>query len=334
MFGYAFDLLQSIIWCDQLSRFDVFLVFSSEVDRGTWRKRLSTATSGSQILRFRSQDEETSLNTSLHELVSTGWSGANGKPVTFKKLFGLEHVFHFTSHQYAIALDADAIFQSTRDFRQRLHGWSRSRTVIGSSGYTSPWFEQIMNESCAAVGVQAPRPAGSLRTPYIWWSDAPVYERRDAIDFLQRIKQSTWWNNHDLTWAVFDHAAYLCYLVQLKGWHLHDAVQNLGEIILEEASSAQQAAVTMEAAGNYQFTWSRDPNEDRLLQFHVDRLPDASAPAVQTFKRSRVRTRGSRVTQLGGTDMLLLEEPPVGISVCKTLWTSFELSSSFWRLPA
>lgn len=288
MFGYAFDMLQSLIWCGQLSRFDVFLVFSSDEDRGRWRTRLSAATSnGSNVLHFRRKDEERSLTASLHELVSVGLPSTEVKPVTFKKLFGLEHVFHSTSHEYAIALDADAVFQSTRNFGERLHGWARSRTVFGSSGYTSPGYEKIMNASCAAVGLQAPRPAGSLRSPYLWWSDAPIFERRDAVSFLERMKQTLWWNNNDSARFVFDHAAYLCFLIQLKGWHLHDGVGNLGEATFEEASSAQQAAAVREAASNYQFTWSRDPNEDRLLQFHVDRLPDSNAPESQRFQRSR-----------------------------------------------
>lgn len=191
--------------------------------------------------------------------------GANGKVCApaWKKLFGLSAVFsgrpHAVYHEMALALDADSEYQSRLPFRGWFSRWGTNEQVIGYRRANNSVPRQTRS-SCAAVHLVPPLPF------FFHWADAPLYERKDFGDFLERFDWELAFNGK-LEGYIFDHISYLCYKLRVANWSVLDA----GYVKMEMASTAQQDS--FESTNNYSssFLWSRENHPNRLLLYHRDR---------------------------------------------------------------
>ena len=309
-YAYAVDLLQSLVWCGQAPTFDVFLTFSSTADQAAWHERLQW-----DAINFGGAANEAHYRSSVHEHVvddlptqamtfakgSDSMARSTPSLVAFKKIRGIEHVFRTTEHEYVICSDSESLFQSAAftNLRERLRNWSEQRLLVGSSLYRSNLhMARVVNASCAVAGLEPPAPDKSgdpMAMPH--FSDVPIFQRGDFLDFLGRVRLPAWSNSASLlaarprllpndTHLIFENIAYACYKVQLRNWRLFDAAPTIlqalrlhdeyrhrdlerDDLMLEAAGSLMQNRLTR--LTGYHFLWSRDENEHRLLQFHLDR---------------------------------------------------------------
>ena len=191
--------------------------------------------------------------------------GANGKVCApaWKKLFGLSAVFsgrpHAVYHEMALALDADSEYQSRLPFRGWFSRWGANEQVVGYRRANNSVPRQT-RASCAAVHLVPPLPF------FFHWADAPLYERKDFGDFLERFDWELAFRG-ELQGYIFDHISYLCYKLRVANWSVLDA----GYVKMEMASTAQQDS--FESTNNYSssFLWSRENHPNRLLLYHRDR---------------------------------------------------------------
>ena len=124
--------------------------------------------------------------------------------VSAKKLGALRQIFgrvaRTSPFRFAMTIDSEFEFQSTRSYMRALDGWSAAKQVVAVHlSHCNPTQHYITNMSCAAVGV-APQPY------YYWWTTAPIYERTDFDAFYNSL-------NHSLaesSYLVFEHNSYLC----------------------------------------------------------------------------------------------------------------------------
>jgi len=121
-------------------------------------------------------------------------------PVVTKKLRALELVFQTSScTEWALAVDAELKFVSDLSLVDRIKIWAEKRTIYGynNSGNILARYTQIMEESCNAIGIKD----SNLQEAFTWWSDIPVYEKKDFFEFIGMFR----W--HMLTQNVFDHVS-------------------------------------------------------------------------------------------------------------------------------
>jgi hypothetical protein len=196
-----------------------------------------------------------------------------------KKLLAMKLIFTSPkyTHQYALSIDGDSEFQSRENFTSWFMQWSVSKEVIGwpvekipplvveqKRGVKSKWTKELLNLWWAR-GVAAS--CNSIHQPnfnaWTWWGNAPVYERKDFEDFFNRIDFESYLLNYGL---MFDHMAYMCYKVGVKGWKL-----KLVETSLEFASVAEQDAIATTTSFPPYFLWSMEVSQNRLLRYNMDR---------------------------------------------------------------
>jgi hypothetical protein len=223
-------------------------------------------------------------------------------PATFKKWHGLRIVFsNFASIRFALTLDAETAFVSdAARLRASLDLWAAQRTVFGSryfpSGRAGPDNVLMQSEadratgvvtisaaSCGVLGLPPTPPRARLESNFFWWSDAPVYDRDDFDAFWPRVKHAL---TPELSWRIFDHAAYLCFKLLVQNWTLASADRVMvcpnarWCQQVEYATLAQQRALEKQSRG-YHFLWTRAfplafrprrPSPDRLLMFHLNRM--------------------------------------------------------------
>ena len=179
-FGSMVDLLRTYEACEQTERFDIFVVFSSTVDRAAWEEA----------------SRELPVAARLQHLL-VGINANETNPPTKKKLRALQQLSSTLRpglYKHTIIADADMLFQSTSDFTRRFGARVLGKVLpaIGKPMRAAQWH--ITNASCAAVGIDlasevarhGDQPARRLDR-FLWWADAPVYDMYDAGDFLDRL---------------------------------------------------------------------------------------------------------------------------------------------------
>lgn len=147
-------------------------------------------------------------------------------------------------YDYALTIDSDTLFQSSLNFAHYFTAWSERRRLpvsriaaLAHSFYTKRWFELhsgITRNACTRVGLDAsqlPQP-----TPYLWWNDAPLYERADFEAFYSRLSWPSFRSHLPMEVSGFEHASYVCYKALVQGWQLVESHH-----MLEEAGSDDQA---------------------------------------------------------------------------------------------
>jgi hypothetical protein len=296
------DLLRSFAACEQTERFDIFNVYSSAADRAAWEEASSELPVAARVQNMLVHIDSSEPNPPTIK-----------KLRALEHFVRRRRGAHAGVYQHVMVTDADMLFQCTTDFTPRLGARVLGETVpaIGKTMRAAQWH--ITNASCSAVGIDLAsevarhedEPSRRLDS-FLWWGDAPVYDLYDADDFLDRMD---WKQIHDP--LVFDHLAYLCYKIYVGNWTIlrSDRVSEAAPTALqiygfEEGSTADQDVFRMQtrpawakgatakgrqeavhdAVGynvrktrGYPWLWSRDPSQDRLLQFHVDR-EDAQFP--------------------------------------------------------
>tara|TARA_B110001452_G_C15201103_1_gene416841 strand:- start:202 stop:1092 length:891 start_codon:yes stop_codon:yes gene_type:complete len=264
-FGVRFAL--SMLACAQLESYVFFPAFSSADENASFFGELGDALQQRETSCGRG-DRGAASSLPVHSLVVP--VDPRNPPVS-KKLLAMHAAFSQFDVKYAVALDAEVEFQSTKRFDDYFSQWGRRRQVaafmlaaaseqhhggrnsggrgLGVAG--DPFNSLISTESCAAAGLPPlPQPMFS------WFSDAPIFDRADYWDFLRRFDWAR------LSWYVFDHESYLCYKVSKQGWRVVPTAAPL---------ERQPAAAQRTQAPGLAFLWSRDVAPDRLLRFHTDR---------------------------------------------------------------
>ncbi|KAL3903237.1 MAG: hypothetical protein SGPRY_011756 [Prymnesium sp.] len=252
-FREAVEFVLSMVACNQQSSYTVFLVFSSQQDRASFAKAENSS------VFPRSSAFVKTLVIRPFEF----------RPESYKKLMGVKHVFSNSpglKYDYALTLDSDTIFQSTYDFHGYFSQWSARKAVLAArlATYASPkkGLPWITRASCARVGLDS-KFLGKGQF-FLWWNDAPVYERAGFSDYLSRVNWSSFENHRPVAESGWDHSSYLCYKALVKNWEIIDLPQSF-----ERATSDEQRCISTKR--NYSFLWSRNEDERRLFLFHIDR---------------------------------------------------------------
>ena len=250
-FLFARRLAHSLLWCGQAEAFIFAPTFASEAERNAF----DITTNGTLLTLGQ-----------LHQVRLLVPSDSRNPP-TAKKLRGVAAAFKLLPQlTHALAIDADAQFQSRHDFGSHFAEWSRRRTTVGwPYGYNAYYgmYRNIMNASCAAAGYP-------ISLFYLWWQDAPIYERADFYDFYDHFD----WRR--LSFLVYDYAAYMCFKVQRQGgWAVLNTTRWAPARGLVRSSGLEFASIALQdrisATGEYQFLSSAHASEKRLLRLHVDR---------------------------------------------------------------
>ncbi|KAL1498915.1 hypothetical protein AB1Y20_013437 [Prymnesium parvum] len=256
-FGHARNLLRSRRACGQTRAFHLLLLFSSPPDRSRFSREARAAR-----LPLDRAVRALTLPPSSH------------RPDAYKKLMGVRYAFSKSPpYDFAITPDADALFQSAAEWRPHFAWWAARRAALAAQiegGPSSAWYvkhARVTAAACRRVGLDARRLGQP--TPFLWWNDAPIYERNGFDSFFSRIDWSLLTpalnrSADPLDPSGYEHASYVCYKALVEKWELLRLYR-----MMERASSDEQYCLSQQL--NYSFLWSRDQNPDRLLLFHADR---------------------------------------------------------------
>ena len=248
---------------------------------------------------------------------------ARGNPYTSKKWLALRYVFSQSKIPYALALDAEVAFVSPAP-EETLRRWitaaTSPRVFFGTAEFAkAKWWPPQYNgrpilrathESCSQLSMtqdEWARLNGTGVLESFWWfSDAPLYERAHFHRFWSRLI----WRptaRAELSWYVFDHVVYSCFLiltgeaqlVSVDGLLRADSLarsRGTGDLCCGMEIAAVTEQQQLAATSGHSFMWShaamlaRETGKlpPRLLAYHIDRCEDGGA----CRKAQRQRLRG------------------------------------------
>jgi len=266
-FAYALDMVDSWETCGQHAHFVMVIVFSSDADLGSFRLMLQrdrglSARLGTLITQGALRFLVVSLVGHNFDLSDAEFMRDPSKtprnPIRmFKGFRSLIYIFDTLPQiTHALLLDADTEFTSTANWEDYFETWSRQRLVLGGLVQKN----EDHDANCEAIGIHNSKP--SL---YYWWQDAPVYERTDFQDFVRRV------NLDNASIVPWDHIAYGCFNVEVRGWTPINVSAVLGHVYTTQKANLSEQELVVQKTAYHSFLWSRVRTESRLLQFHIDR---------------------------------------------------------------
>ena len=252
-FKYAAHFADSMLRERQARCYEWHPVFSTQTDKAAFvEKFASTRANGSLI-----------LTSSLRWQPLVIRPDARNPPVS-KRLHGLRMVFQQQRHDYAIGIDAESEFRAAEPFDWAFASWSARRAVLGARINSSNWRcglqATIAKASCAAVG----QPSQGY---YYWWTDMPIYERRDFPLFFDAYR----WDR--LRYHAFCHFSYLCWKVGVSGWAIRDLAPTVPDACRGTDHLPLRIQERLSQQLNHSFAWAVGPSRhgSRLLRYHLDR---------------------------------------------------------------
>jgi hypothetical protein len=206
------------------------------------------------------------------------------KPISQKKIFGVNYVFQTTSFNQVAVTDVDCIFVKHVNYDQlMLDRAARSKFFTSSSNNTD-----VVNKvgRAAAKKFFTPLDVKKLETltngftDYFWFNDIPVYSREYFKLFKQYINYPS--TIDKLEYTTFDFILYAYYLL-LKSYAVIEPItvngnrppiQDKGSFI--ESQRVFNPNYFKQAIEQFRPMWLIDliesDNQDVMIKLHVDRI--------------------------------------------------------------
>lgn len=284
-FVYAVRFALSMLACRQAQVHAYYAVLGSNSDAVSLRRLMTDANASNAV-----------SGTVVVEEPPGHWCMSRGVCLCGrKKLLASRLIFStVAAHRFAITLDADTEFQSRNSFHHYYYSWPRRHTVVAwpfelepdarvephkphasanASEAANAW-RATQAKACAGVRAASPE-------LFLWWGDAPVYDRANFDAFWRRID----WNGLCAQPAhaghTFEHAMYLCFQLHYRGWALRVASHAMQYATLE-----QQKAFSEAGPAPFDFLWSMETSDERLFLYNKDRGgPDALGLSRRSVER-------------------------------------------------
>jgi hypothetical protein len=191
-YHYIYNLLNTMA---KTVGMDIYIIFSSDSD----------------YQQFEMKD-------SIHPIIGKDLN--KNSIITSKKFYGLKELMN-SSYDYIICCDSEAdliqenfvysnILSKIEDIfkRKRMYG-TDVKCTYGST-------IMAICASLFANEYEAMKNMTKNYTMWFWWSDIPVYRRKDLEGFFNKI------NYTNIVWDHFDYAIYQYYLIITEGFYIID----------------------------------------------------------------------------------------------------------------
>lgn len=206
------------------------------------------------------------------------------KPISQKKLFGVNHVFQTTAFNRVAVTDVDCVFVKQVDY-DRLVVDRLDRGKFFASRSSNPGIVDKVGRAAASKFFM-PSDVTRLETltngftDYFWFNDIPVYSREHFTSFTQYINYPS--TVSKLEYTTFDFLLYAYYLLLRSHATIehisvdgkHPPIQDRGSFI--EAQHTFDPSYFKQAIEQFRPMWLVDliesNNKDVMIRLHVDRV--------------------------------------------------------------
>lgn len=259
-FGFGLDYVRS--YNKHYSDNDLFLVFSNQEESDDFKKLIGPA-------RYNSIICTEPLTYS--------------KPISQKKLFGVNYILNNTSFDNIAVTDVDCTFIKSIDYHSAIERKLQQGKLYVSKSNNPGIVEKVGRAAAvkffSATDVKTLDKLTEGFTKYFWFNDIPVYERKYFNDFATYIRYPL--SIEKLEYTTFDYILYVYFLLLRKHVSLEtinidgveSPVQDKGSFI--EAQHVFKPTYFKHAVEKYNPLWLVDPfesaNNNIMIKLHVDR---------------------------------------------------------------
>ena len=231
-------------------------------------------------LIFSEKDEVTKFDCDydVNKVVCT--EKLNARPITQKKLWGVQHIFDNYQHNNVIVVDIDSFVIDSKDIDTLVNYRLDRKTVYASRSSNANIINRI-GRDCATrffnkEDVKKLEDITDGFSLYFWFNDMPVYERRHYFNFLEYINYDNTKSN--LRPSTFDYIIYMYYLLVTDKWSLEEIKQAkvTSEGSFVETQLLQDKSVFRDQFREIKPMWIIDPinsndMEDVWMKLHINR---------------------------------------------------------------
>lgn len=206
------------------------------------------------VFSNRDDYENFNMKSHIHPIIVSEPMNNEGSIVIYKKFYGLKQLAD-SKYDYIISCDSEIELVpenfTNENIMSKIHRVFENKKIYGGDaiGHLAPVISSI-SANIFPDHQEKLRSMTNNLTVYFWWSDIPVYRRKDITDFLSYVNYSA------LVWEHFDHIMYQYYLI-IK----HDfVVVNYTPIIkrkwsLEELYTSDETLLNKLSDMGYGFAW-------------------------------------------------------------------------------
>lgn len=242
---------------------NVFLVFSNNEEKENYKKI-------SQNLKYRSI-------VCTEQLYCT-------KPISQKKIFGVNYIFNNTEFDKVGVTDVDVVFIKSLNYDELFQKSVDKKVIYVSKSSNKGIIEKVGRE--AAKIFFSPQDYKKLEeitenfSLYFWFNDIPIYEKKYFKEFLSYINYDK--KVKELLYTTFDYILYIWYLLlkdlvkfdHIEVNNIRAQIQDKGSFL--EAQQYIDENFFKEAFMKYKPMWIVNQIEDNLMpnvfmKLHVDR---------------------------------------------------------------
>jgi len=254
-YHYLYKLLNNI---SMTVGMDVYIIFSSESDY-----------------------EKFEMKTSIYPIIGKNLN--KNSIITSKKLYGLKELMN-SSYEYIICCDSETdIIQENfvhSNILSKIEDIFNNKRMYGTDA-TGKYGSTIMAISASLFHNEYEYMKNITRnyTMWIWWSDIPVYRRKDLKGFFDKIDYT------NIVWDHFDYAIYQYYLIITERFYIIDVssiVQKSGCDSIENIKTKDKEILDDLSKSGLGFGWVNESlykmnkeyfkSKGSFIRFHIDRV--------------------------------------------------------------